>query len=148
MYLDPTDESVRRLLERGIEGPVMMLNLLRFREQADYSAFPELAPPEPISGSEAYDMYVRHTTPFLTAGGGSVEFFGTGGHNFVGPDDERWDVVMMIRQASVSDFFAFVTNEQYLAGIGHRAAALEDSRLLPIVEQPLPRTARRPPSRP
>jgi len=26
------------------------------------------------------------------------------------------------------------TNEDYLAGIGHRVAALEDSRLLPIVE--------------
>lgn len=51
-----------------------MLNLLRFREIADYSAFPALAPPEPISGSAAYDRYVRHTIPFLTAGGGSVTF--------------------------------------------------------------------------
>jgi len=48
-----------------------MLNLLRFREEADYSAFPELAPPEPISGSESYDRYVRHTTPLLIASGGS-----------------------------------------------------------------------------
>ena len=27
------------------------------------------------------------------------------------------------------------TNEGYMAGIGHRTAALEDSRLLPIIEQ-------------
>lgn len=115
-----------------------MLNLLRFRDTADYSAFPDLAPAEPISGSEAYDRYVRHTLPFLTASGGSVEFFGTGGPNFVGPADERWDLVMMIRQASLSDFLAFASNDDYLAGIGHRTAALEDSRLLPIVERPLP----------
>ena len=97
MYLDPTDENARRLFQRGIEGPLLMLNLLRFREIADYSGFPDLAPPEPISGSAAYDRYVRHTLPFLAASGGSVEFYGTGGHTFVGPPDERWDRVMLIR---------------------------------------------------
>ena len=36
-----------------------MLNLLRFRESADCMDPPELAPPEPITGAEAYDRYVR-----------------------------------------------------------------------------------------
>jgi hypothetical protein len=138
MHLEPSDENARRLFERQIEGPVTMLNLLRFREWADYAEFPDLAPPEPISGSQAYDRYVRHTIPFLTATGGSIEFFGTGGHNFVGPGDERWDLVMLVRQRSVDDFFAFASNEEYLEGIGHRTAALEDSRLLPIADRPLP----------
>lgn len=138
MYLDPTDESVHRLFARGITGPFTMLNLLRFRERADYVGFPELAPPAPISGREAYDLYIRHTLPFLTTTGGSVQFLGDGGHNFVGPGDERWDVVMLIRQASVADFIAFATNDAYLAGAGHRTAALEDSRLVPVVERALP----------
>ncbi|MDX6600141.1 MAG: hypothetical protein QOE87_4028 [Gaiellales bacterium] len=115
-----------------------MLNLLRFREQADYSSCPELAPTSPISGSDAYDLYVRHTLPFLTATGGSVELYGVGGHNFIGPADERWDLVMAIRQSSVEDFFAFATNADYLAGVGHRTAALEDSRIIPLVDLPLP----------
>jgi hypothetical protein len=138
MYLDPTDENVRQLLTRRISGPVVMLNLLRFREQADYSTCPELAPPSPISGSDAYDLYVRHTLPFLTASGGSVELYGVGGRNFIGPPDERWDLVMAVRQSSVDDFFAFATNADYLAGVGHRTAALEDSRIIPLVDQPLP----------
>jgi hypothetical protein len=138
VHLEPSEESARRLFGRGIQGPVTMLNLLRFRDVADYSGFPHLAPPEPISGSEAYDRYVRHTLPFLTASGGSVKFFGSAGHNFIGPADERWDLVMMIRQSSLSDFLAFASNDEYLAGIGHRTAALEDSRLLPIVERSLP----------
>ena len=29
---------------------------------------------------------------------------------------------------------AFASNQEYLTGIGHRTAALEDSRLLPLVE--------------
>lgn len=138
MYLDPTDDSARRLFERGIKGPIVMLNLLRFRAVADYSGFPQLAPSEPISGSEAFDRYVRHTMPFLEASGGSVEFFGTGGYHFVGPPDERWDLVMLIRQASIDDFFAFASNDAYLAGTGHRTASLEDSRLLPVVDRLLP----------
>jgi hypothetical protein len=115
-----------------------MLNLLRLREQADYSASPQLAPPSPISGRDAYDLYVRHTIPFLDATGGSLEFFGMGGHYFIGPTDERWDIVMLITQSSVNDFFAFASDEAYMAGVGHRTAALEDSRLLPIVTSPPP----------
>jgi len=138
VYLEPSDESARRFFERDIKGPLTMLNLLRFRDVADYSRFPQLAPPEPISGREAYDRYVRHTIPFLNASGGSLEFFGTGGHNFVGPAEERWDLVMLVRQASVNGFLAFASNEDYLAGMGHRTAALEDSRMLPIVDRPLP----------
>jgi hypothetical protein len=41
---------------------------------------------------------------------------------------------MLVRQSSVNDFVDFASNEEYLKGIGHRTAALEDSRLLPLVE--------------
>jgi hypothetical protein len=46
---------------------------------------------------------------------------------------------MLITQSSVNDFFAFASDEAYMAGVGHRTAALEDSRLLPIVPSPPPR---------
>ena len=133
-YLDPTDESVLRLLKRRIEGPVTMLNLLRFREWADYSAFPEVAPVEPISGSEAYQRYMDHTMPFLTATGGSVVFLGVGSFSLVGPSEERWDLVMAVRQQSVHSFLEFASNPDYMAGVCHRTAALTDSRLYPLVE--------------
>jgi len=41
---------------------------------------------------------------------------------------------MLVRQKSVQDFLAFSRNEACLAGIGHRTVALENSRLLPLVE--------------
>jgi hypothetical protein len=132
MYLDPTDASVRALLDRNITGPIVMLNLLRLRDTADYSAHPDLAPAEPITGVRAYQKYVDYTKPYLTATGGSILLLGAGGHNFIGPPDERWDVVMLVQQASLQDFFSFASNEGYLAGIGHRVAAVEDSRLLPV----------------
>jgi hypothetical protein len=56
VHLEPSDANARRLFERGIEGPVTMLNLLRLRERADYAT------------------------------GGSLEFFGIGGHYFMTSD--------------------------------------------------------------
>jgi hypothetical protein len=134
-YLEPTQESGRALFVRGIPGPVVMLNLLRFRAVADYSANPELAPASPISGEAAYRLYMLHTLPYLHASGGELLFYGKGGSFLIGPSDERWDATMLIRQSSVASFFAFASNEGYLSGMGHRVAALEDSRLLPLVEE-------------
>jgi hypothetical protein len=133
VYLDPSDANVRALLDRKISGPVVMLNLLRFRGIADYSATPELAPPEPISGRAAYERYIEHTLPYLRASGGDVTFMGDGGAFFVGPIEERWDFAMLVRQNSINDFFAFASNVEYIAGVGHRTAAVEDTRLLPLL---------------
>ncbi|MEZ4670337.1 MAG: DUF1330 domain-containing protein [Anaerolineae bacterium] len=133
-YLDVTQGAGAALFRRQIPGELIMLNLLRFREVADYSSNPELAPAEPISGREAYQKYIDHTLPFLTESGGEIMLLGDGGKYLIGPDDEQWDVVMIVRQKSPQDFMAFSTNEAYKKGLGHRTAALEDSRLLPIVE--------------
>jgi ribosomal protein S28E/S33 len=37
VHIDPTDENVQALLRRDLEGPVVVLDLLRLREVADYS---------------------------------------------------------------------------------------------------------------
>lgn len=132
-YLEPTQESGRDLFMRGIEGEVVMLNLLRFRDVADYAATPDLAPVTPISGAAAYELYIEHTLPHLRASGGDVEFMGEGGSFLIGPSNERWDLVLLVRQKSVQSFMSFASNEAYLGGMGHRLAAISDSRLLPIV---------------
>lgn len=133
-YLDVTQEAGADFFSRNIIGSVTMLNLLRFREVADYSVNPELMPNEAISGAEAYQKYIDFTIPFLKESGGDLLFLGKGGSYLIGPQDEQWDLVMLVRQNSLQDFMAFSSNETYLAGLGHRTAALADSRLLPIVE--------------
>jgi hypothetical protein len=133
-YLEPTQESGRAFFTRNISGKIVMLNLLRFRSVADYSATPHLAPAAPISGAAAYRLYIEHTLPHLKESGGELLFLGQGGAFLIGPSDERWDAVMLVRQSSVSTFMEFASNPEYMAGIGHRLAALEDSRLLPLVE--------------
>jgi len=133
-YLNPTQESGRDFINRKISGNVVMLNLLRFKERADYTASPELSPQISITGEKAYQLYMQHTLPFLKETGGEILFFGKGGSFLIGPSYEIWDTVMLIRQTSVDSFISFASHPEYLKGIGHRTAALEDSRLLPIVE--------------
>ncbi len=113
-----------------------MLNLLRFRDVADYNSFPEIAPSETISGSAAFDLYVEHTLPFLRESGGNLMFRGNGGAFLIGPEGAGWDHVMLVRHRSVEAFLGFAEHESYLSGIGHRTAALSDARLLPVVDGP------------
>lgn len=137
-YLEPTMDSGRAFMMRGLTGSVVMLNLLRFRAVADYSGAQHLMPPEPISGRAAFDKYIEHTLPYLHESGGELLFLGDGGNFLIGPQDERWDMAMLVRQKSADSFVAFNSNQAYLAGLGHRLAALEDSRLLPLLPSPPP----------
>ena len=132
MFLEPTQEQGMHFVQNAPDGPVTMLNLLQFRDVADYSAHPDLAPDEPISGRAAYDRYAQHTVPILEAEGGSVAFLGSANRLLIGPADVRWDMVMLVTHASADAFLAMASNAAYLKGIGHRTAALADSRLLPI----------------
>ncbi len=133
-YLTPSEESFMAVLSQGIEGPVTMLNLLRFNAVADYSESPELAPDEPITGKAAYRRYIEAASVVVASAGGEVSLLGVGGAFIIGPLDERWDAVLIVKQESLEAFGKFTSDPAYIAIAGHRTAALADSRILPIVE--------------
>ena len=135
-YLAPTQELGRRFVMRGLTGTVIMLNLIRLRTVADYSDFPDLVPESPISGRAAYDLYIEHTLPYLQKSGGRLDFLAEGGSWLIGPEDERWDLALLVRQKDMETFFGFEQDPDYMKILGHRTAAVEDSRLLPLAELP------------
>ena len=114
-----------------------MLNMLRFRSVADYSRSEALDPGKAISGREAYKIYMAATAPILEKMGGQVLYFGSSQQFLIGPEDEQWDAVLLVRYPSAETFIAFSQNEVYLKTAGHRFAALEDSRLLPTAQPPI-----------
>jgi len=132
MYISPTQEAFTAFAGREIAGSVTMLNLLRFRDTADYSQYPDLAPDEPITGEQAYDLYAALVLPPLSSVGAKPILIGRGGPLLIGPEDARWDRVLIVEYPSVAKFFEMIQNSEYQAISGHRTAALEDSRLLPI----------------
>jgi uncharacterized protein (DUF1330 family) len=131
-YLDVSPQQGAAFFGTPDEGPVVMLNLLRFRERAEYAHAPGLEPEGGCSGREAYALYMRDMTPLLEASGGEVLFSGTAAHFLIGPQDEAWDHVLLVRQASKASFLAFASDPEAQAITAHRTAAICDSRLLPI----------------
>jgi len=137
-YIDVTQEAgMNFYINFHEKGKIVMLNLLKFKAVADYSNAPDLAPEKEISGKEAYNLYIKYTLPFLEKANSKVLFFGESGHFVIGPTEEQWDMVLLIEHESVDRFIAFAQNESYLKTAGHRTAALEDSRLLPITQNKL-----------
>ncbi len=134
-YIHTTQEAGKQFyMDFQDKGKVTMLNLLKFKETADYTDFPDLQPKEFISGAEAYKMYMKHTKPILEEAGGRVLYYGKSNQFLIGPETEQWDIILLVEHESVDKFMAFAKNEDYLKTMGHRTAALEDSRLLPSSE--------------
>jgi hypothetical protein len=133
-YLDVSPQQGAAFFGSPDNGPVVMLNILRFRDKADYSHAPYLEPAGGCSGREAYDRYMREMLPLLEASGGAVLFSGAGGPFLIGPQDESWDHVLLVRQASKAAFLAFASDPEAQRITAHRTAAISDSRLLPLLE--------------
>ena len=129
-HLDVTQQAGARFFGGPGSGPVVMLNLLRFRETA---VFPEgKAPDAPMTGREAYRAYMKFTAPFIEEVGSEVIFSGQADHFLIGPEAEGWDMVLLVRHPSKEVFLQFAQHEGYLKTMYYRTAALADSRLLPI----------------
>jgi uncharacterized protein (DUF1330 family) len=132
--VEPTAEQIATVAALPADQPVVMLNLLRFRDRADYSADPALAPDETISGEEAYQRYSDAAMPHIGAAGASLDYLGACHPTVIGPDGEQWDRIILVRYPNPSAFVGMVSTEEYQKLSGHRRAALVDSRLVPTTE--------------
>ncbi len=136
-YLDATPEAGKAFYQKFHQkGRIIMLNLLRFKATADYSELQDLKPENEVSGKEAYTTYLKCIAPLLEKSGSKILFSGESNSFLIGPENESWDMVLLVRHASVAAFLEFARSSEYLRYAGHRAAALADSRLLPIIADP------------
>ena len=85
MSVDPTPEAFAEYLAEDDGQPVYMLNLLRYK---------------PDGGRERYAEYSAATAPFLAAVGGEVVHAGDCSTLVVGPEEHRWDAMLVVRYPS------------------------------------------------
>jgi uncharacterized protein (DUF1330 family) len=114
--VDPTPEDIQRFLAETGDGPVVMLNLLRYAEDG---------------GRETYAEYGERATPFLEAVGGELLYAGECGPALVAPDGFGWDTILLVRYPSKEAFMAMVSNPDYLAITPIRTRALAAAVLQP-----------------
>ena len=128
--IDPTRATIKQFAESfPADTPVVMLNLLRFREQAAYAD----ASVPPCSGRQAYAQYSTLIEPILAAAGGTVLWAGKAHTALIAPDGEQWDEVLLVQYPAREAFLGMITSPAYKAIVHHRTAALADSRLVPSV---------------
>ncbi|HET9105341.1 MAG TPA: DUF1330 domain-containing protein [Solirubrobacteraceae bacterium] len=123
--VEPTPHQLVALQGAADDGPVVMLNLLRFHERAvgiDAS--------DGITGAEAYGRYGAGVTAFLARAGGEVLLALRPEASVIGPEASEWDLVLAVRYPSRAAFMAMITDPEYLAVHQHRTAGVVDSRLI------------------
>lgn len=131
-YLEASPEAGNKFYQHFHDnGRFVMLNLLKYRAIADYSGLDEIEASQALSGEEAYRLYMEYTLPLLEKAGSKVLYFGESHHFVIGPENEKWDAILLVEHESVAKFLEFSMSSEYLKTAGHRRAALEDSRLLP-----------------
>ena len=123
MPIHPTAEQIQALAAGADTGPVVMLNLLRFKDQAD-------GIDAGVSGAEAYARYSVAAEPFLSAVGGRMLSAVKSQQSVIGPAAGEWDLVLLVEYPSRAKFLEMATNQDYLNVHAHREAALADSRLI------------------
>jgi hypothetical protein len=69
--IDPTEQQLAQLTSGNKEGPFHFVNLLRFKDVADYPSDHEMAGKK-ISGEEAYDIYGAVAFKHVTQRGGRL----------------------------------------------------------------------------
>ncbi len=135
--VEPRPDQMEALFANaGDTKPLVMINLLRYRDQAAYE---EGAGHEPCSGREAYARYGRGTLPLIGKHGGRPIWAGSVLSTAIAPEGEAWDDAVLVEYPSLQHFVDMTTSEEYLAVAVHRTAALEDSRLV-ATQQSLPPT--------
>lgn len=130
----PTPDQFASIQHLDPDRAVVMLNLLRYRDEADYSDFPGLAPTSPITGEEAYRRYGEAAWPHIQTAGASISYLGSCESTIIGPPDEHWDSIILVRYPNPGAFVAMAMDPDYQQAAGHRTAALADSRLIATSE--------------
>jgi uncharacterized protein (DUF1330 family) len=120
----PLNETLVRDLPDN--GPVVMVNFLRFRERSIDGDW---------TGWDAYVRYSANTVPMIKALGGAILWSGNPeGVAFGDPSTRLWDYIVLVRYPSRAAFLSMVTSPDYARGDVHRENGVEDHLILASTE--------------
>jgi len=113
MPVDPRGEDLKRYMEQDPGGPVVMLNLLKYR----------------AGGEKSYRAYSAALKDYLPSIGAEVLYVGDCSTSLVGPPSWDWDAVLIVRYPSRHAFSAMVKDPAYQSVTHLRTEALTEAVL-------------------
>jgi uncharacterized protein (DUF1330 family) len=123
-HVYPTFEQIMPLAQDPTPGPIAMVNLLKFRDKAQYQD----GRADDISGREAYMRYVAEMGQIVTAAGGRFLFSG----------DVKGLVIGIAEYPSRVEFHRIATSPEVQAIGVHREAGLAGQLLIITIGQVFP----------
>ncbi len=112
-YIQPTEEQLKAFGSDPQDGPIVMLNLLRFKGEA---------------GKTSYGRYIEAVRPLVEQRGGRIVYRGAGNLSLIGP--KEWDEILLVEYPNRAALLDMITSSAYQAIAHYRQDALEDSRLV------------------
>ena len=87
--VSPSEEQMQGFMAPGHDDPIYMLNLLKFKEKAEYEDGRETD----LTGAEAYAIYGAEVVEHLAKVGGAPMFSARVERLMLGEVEELWDTV-------------------------------------------------------
>ena len=116
----PNEEQMAGFLEGDTDTPIKMVNLLKFKDKADYKDGRQTS----LSGKEAYQIYADEVQGHLEKVGGKSIFLGEVERLMLGEVEDLWDWVVIAEYPSRKAMLEMVMDSEYQKSEEHRSAGL------------------------
>tara|TARA_B100001029_G_C15040965_1_gene443598 strand:- start:319 stop:720 length:402 start_codon:yes stop_codon:yes gene_type:complete len=117
----PNDNQMKGFLEGDTDSKIYMVNLLKFRDKAEYADGRE----SNLSGAEAYSIYATEVVEHLAKVGGNIIFSGNVERLMLGEVEELWDVLAIAEYPSRKAMLEMIMDADYQKSEEHRSAGLK-----------------------
>ena len=129
----PNKEQLEGFTEDNQGGPISMVNLLKFKEKAEYPDGRETD----LTGAEAYAIYGHGVSKLLVELGGGIVFSGTVDRLALGEVEELWDQVAIAQYPNRKSMLDMMMSPAYAEIAPHRDAGLAGQLNIETIDAPL-----------
>ena len=117
----PNEDQIKEFGEQGEDKPIYMVNLLKFKEKANYPDKRETD----LTGEEAFAIYAEEVAGHLEKVGGKPIFGGEVERLMLGEVEDLWDKVAIAMYPSRKAMLQMINDPDYIVSAQHRVAGLE-----------------------
>ena len=116
----PNEKQMEEFLEEGHDEPIFMVNLLKFKEKAEYPDKRETN----LTGREAYAIYGKEVVGHLEKVGGKPIFGSDVTRLMLGEVEDLWDQVAIAMYPNRKAMLKMISDPDYIESAQHRVAGL------------------------
>ena len=126
----PSEAQMQGFHEQGHDEPIYMLNLLKFKERAEY----EDGRDSDLTGEQAYGIYGQAVADLLVKVGGAPVFSASVERLMLGEVEDLWDSAAIAMYPSRQAMLTMISLPEYQEIAVHRSAGLEGQLNIELVK--------------